>query len=319
MKNKLCAPFFYDVIVNISSDMGVYKALNALNTNITFEKKNLLSVTYNHRFFDIHDKNFIKALIDHFDIDHLMFSLRPSASQLIQKSKSLQLEKFKYFSQVIFVLQSMARYDIQKAIISKKYFAHLSGNEVGIDLLVSTVLNYLDDFEQKLTEEYPEQNIKKVFCSIFSLRKMVSKLTDKQIYFEDYLFTGDSLSSDQFEYKNQISELEKDIFFVGFDPNFKEVPWDKEYPTTKWTSLNFDKSYGEPIYGDKIQYCTRCCMPETMEGVTFDDMGICTACRSSEEKMHIDWSESEKDLRRILDEAKEKSFNWPKLAYPSNV
>jgi N-acetyl sugar amidotransferase len=61
----------------------------------------------------------------------------------------------------------------------------------------------------------------------------------------------------------------------------------------------------QPIKG--LTYCIRCCTPETQEGVTFDDMGICTACRSSEEKMHIDWSEREKDLRRILDEAKEKS------------
>jgi N-acetyl sugar amidotransferase len=61
----------------------------------------------------------------------------------------------------------------------------------------------------------------------------------------------------------------------------------------------------QPIKG--LTYCIRCCTPETQEGVDFDDMGICTACRSSEQKMHIDWSEREKDLRRILDEAKEKS------------
>lgn len=56
-----------------------------------------------------------------------------------------------------------------------------------------------------------------------------------------------------------------------------------------------------------IKYCTRCCVPETQEGVDFDELGICTACRSSEEKMHIDWSVREATLRRILEEAKEKS------------
>lgn len=40
----------------------------------------------------------------------------------------------------------------------------------------------------------------------------------------------------------------------------------------------------------KIKYCTRCCMPETQEGIQFDSMGICTACQSSEQKMHIDWN-----------------------------
>ena len=60
-----------------------------------------------------------------------------------------------------------------------------------------------------------------------------------------------------------------------------------------------------------IHYCTRCCMPETEEGVSFDELGICTACQSSEQKMHIDWSKREKQLRQILCEAKEKSAHKP--------
>jgi len=58
---------------------------------------------------------------------------------------------------------------------------------------------------------------------------------------------------------------------------------------------------------DGVNYCTRCCVPETQEGVTFDEIGVCTACRSSEQKMHIDWTVREKDLRRILEEAKQKA------------
>lgn len=61
----------------------------------------------------------------------------------------------------------------------------------------------------------------------------------------------------------------------------------------------------EPIKG--IKYCIRCCVPETQEGVQFDEMGICTACRSSEEKMHIDWVAREKQLRKILEQARSKS------------
>ncbi len=45
-------------------------------------------------------------------------------------------------------------------------------------------------------------------------------------------------------------------------------------------------------------------MPETQEGIKFDEMGICQACQSSEQKIHIDWVEREKSLRKILDEAK---------------
>lgn len=55
---------------------------------------------------------------------------------------------------------------------------------------------------------------------------------------------------------------------------------------------------------DKLKYCVRCCMPETQEGISFDDMGICTACQSSEQKIHIDWVEREELLRSILEKAK---------------
>ena len=57
----------------------------------------------------------------------------------------------------------------------------------------------------------------------------------------------------------------------------------------------------------KSQYCIRCCMPETSEGLTFDEFGICSGCRSSEQKMHIGWQEREKRLRSILEKFKGES------------
>jgi len=41
-------------------------------------------------------------------------------------------------------------------------------------------------------------------------------------------------------------------------------------------------------------------MPETNEGMEFDELGICLACRSQEQKMRIDWRAKEKKLREIL-------------------
>lgn len=64
--------------------------------------------------------------------------------------------------------------------------------------------------------------------------------------------------------------------------------------------------YGKPPING-IRYCIRCCYPETVEGVEFDDMGICRACQSSEQKIHINWQEREKALRAILQKAKEKA------------
>jgi N-acetyl sugar amidotransferase len=58
-----------------------------------------------------------------------------------------------------------------------------------------------------------------------------------------------------------------------------------------------------------LRYCARCCMPETQEGVKFDELGICQACQSSEQKIHINWVEREKTLRDLLNIAKSKAGN----------
>lgn len=62
----------------------------------------------------------------------------------------------------------------------------------------------------------------------------------------------------------------------------------------------------KPLY-DGLQYCTRCCMPETQEGILFDRFGICQACQSSEQKIHINWKEREKALSEILEKAKKNA------------
>jgi N-acetyl sugar amidotransferase len=58
-----------------------------------------------------------------------------------------------------------------------------------------------------------------------------------------------------------------------------------------------------------LQYCVRCCIPQTQEGVVFDELGVCQACQSAEQKIHIDWTARERALRAILDEAKAKAGN----------
>jgi N-acetyl sugar amidotransferase len=70
--------------------------------------------------------------------------------------------------------------------------------------------------------------------------------------------------------------------------------------------MNDNSQYGKPLLNN-VKYCARCCIPETQEGVKFDEMGICQACQSSEHKMHINWAERERQLRQILDEAKAKA------------
>ena len=69
-----------------------------------------------------------------------------------------------------------------------------------------------------------------------------------------------------------------------------------------------EANLGKPLFR-RLHYCTRCCMPETQEGVTFDALGLCQACQSSEQKMHIDWVAREKQLRKILEEARQRAGN----------
>ena len=59
----------------------------------------------------------------------------------------------------------------------------------------------------------------------------------------------------------------------------------------------------------KLFTCIRCGHPETSENIDFDKLGLCKACRSSEQKMHISWSDREKNLRKILKKFKDNSGN----------
>ncbi|MFZ5571685.1 MAG: N-acetyl sugar amidotransferase [Thermodesulfobacteriota bacterium] len=62
----------------------------------------------------------------------------------------------------------------------------------------------------------------------------------------------------------------------------------------------------KPLF-DHLRYCIRCCMPETQEGIQFDEFGICRACQSSEQKIHINWVEREKALSAILEKARSQA------------
>ena len=70
--------------------------------------------------------------------------------------------------------------------------------------------------------------------------------------------------------------------------------------------MNNNKNKDSGLF-DSIRYCTRCCFPSTIEGISFDALGICNVCKSSEDKMRIEWNKREEELRKILTKAKESS------------
>tara|TARA_Y100000589_G_C27123005_1_gene617276 strand:- start:120 stop:1157 length:1038 start_codon:yes stop_codon:yes gene_type:complete len=48
-------------------------------------------------------------------------------------------------------------------------------------------------------------------------------------------------------------------------------------------------------------------MPETSEGTVYDELGVCRACQSSEQKMHIDWAARERLLHETLEHYRAKA------------
>jgi len=56
-----------------------------------------------------------------------------------------------------------------------------------------------------------------------------------------------------------------------------------------------------------MKYCTKCVMPDTRPGITFNHAGVCLACQSYERRKNIDWDSRYKEL------------NTPLLVYGENV
>jgi N-acetyl sugar amidotransferase len=50
-----------------------------------------------------------------------------------------------------------------------------------------------------------------------------------------------------------------------------------------------------------IRYCRRCVMPETKPDLTFDDEGVCSACRNFEVRAEIDWEGRYRELVAITE------------------
>ncbi len=50
-----------------------------------------------------------------------------------------------------------------------------------------------------------------------------------------------------------------------------------------------------------MKYCTRCVMPDTRPGITFNEEGVCSACQSYERRKNIDWDARWKEFEAICD------------------
>lgn len=55
-----------------------------------------------------------------------------------------------------------------------------------------------------------------------------------------------------------------------------------------------------------MQYCTRCVMPSTRPGITFNEDGVCIACQNNERKSAVDWDARLDELRVLCDRYRRK-------------
>lgn len=58
-----------------------------------------------------------------------------------------------------------------------------------------------------------------------------------------------------------------------------------------------------------MKYCTKCCMPDTRPGITFNEEGVCSACQSYEHRKFVDWDKRWEELKVLCD--KYRGMNGP--------
>lgn len=58
-----------------------------------------------------------------------------------------------------------------------------------------------------------------------------------------------------------------------------------------------------------MKYCTRCLLPSTKPGLTFNEDGVCNACSNFENRVEINWSDRQVELSDLLAQYKSKITN----------
>ena len=63
-----------------------------------------------------------------------------------------------------------------------------------------------------------------------------------------------------------------------------------------------------------MKYCTKCVMPDTRPGITFNSEGVCSGCQSYEKRKNIDWGGRRKEFEAICDKYRGMNGDEPDCA-----
>lgn len=55
-----------------------------------------------------------------------------------------------------------------------------------------------------------------------------------------------------------------------------------------------------------MKFCTKCIMPNTRPGITFNDKGVCIACQNNERKKDVDWDARMEEMKILCDRYRRK-------------
>lgn len=50
-----------------------------------------------------------------------------------------------------------------------------------------------------------------------------------------------------------------------------------------------------------MKFCTKCIMPDTRPGITFNEKGVCIACQNNERKKEVNWDSRMEELKTLCD------------------
>ncbi len=56
-----------------------------------------------------------------------------------------------------------------------------------------------------------------------------------------------------------------------------------------------------------MKFCTKCIMPDTRPGITFNKEGVCIACQNNERKKNVDWDSRMEELKALCDKFRRKT------------
>lgn len=299
---------YYNCLIHVDGSMSNLFHLHVL-TKIYGMRP--LGVTFNHNRYTRRAQEFIWKALEVFDIDHVVFNPRVSVqeklSEMAKTNKNVPL--FDITGIKAFSLQAAVKYGVPLVIMST------GRNEIHDGEVTDLSKNI--EYYSNLVKKYCLSNAVGNELSLYDLCPYTfpseEEIRDGRIVLLDLdrFLSGAEKSREEYLMRNyNWSDI-----WIGSGDYVTGKPEEakrrnRERVLTKYEGLAKESQYGKPVYHEKLRYCVRCCMPETAEGLAYDEMGICQPCRSSEQKMHINWLERQKQFRAILKKFSSKDATY---------